>query len=854
MSSSSCNWGAPRQSIDPASFSLQPKKTVLDQWIALYRKEEEEYRKNHRYPLSAAIDAAIARDEHHEEILEACAWKRRCILSNKHSKIIETLRAQPGYLRFPLLQRLRVLQQKQDDAIKAGKSARPASRFIVDKLANLLDRIERTNKHFLTPQYQRTALSIQQENLWHLPKQPKRQVKTIATMTASVFSDAFDRQYTRQDVKQTPMQTLAVYQHLGHMALSLHITPPNWEALRLDKGRRKEIDLEKLPGALSRLMCAKWWTHKLWRLRCRWREEQLRAAGQVSRQTSPYLSRDALNAFREQRRRLRDFLKSHELVNEDGFTIDLDEVYYASASSPKHRRFEMMTTMKGLELIAETRGDIPTFITVTCPSRFHATTEDGHPNARWDGSTVHDSSDYLVNRFFSAVRKKLKRNNLYWYGIRVAEPHHDGTVHWHMMIFACPEERETIEKIVRDIAIRDEREELGDDITPRFKSEIITAEKGSPTGYIATYIGKNIDRGAVDGDDPKTGKPRKDNESGKEMAETVENAIGWAGLHGVRQFQFFGIPSRQVWRELRRLACQMARTPDGPQRLPDPAMDNVLACADAGDFAAYIMAQGGVLIPRRDYVVRTAYDIADTENDYGETPIQIYGIYSPMLGDASRICTHPDTWKLVKKAAPATSPAAQPGESVDVSGGPAAPWTRGNNCPLHQNMAIEIRTEMLWREGTPSRQMPVTAADDGNVAERRARIQQRIPAAQLEITPEEIDLLARGCVVRLEDGRTYRASRITGELLPVTHPPPLKRIPGRIREQRWCANRRDPRTLAQQCLEQWKVKQAELQKKSTIAPCELNNEGGDAANSKNCDQVTSFVSRLKKAAQRNESA
>ncbi|MDA6077440.1 hypothetical protein O0544_17260 [Edwardsiella anguillarum] len=67
-------------------------------------------------------------------------------------------------------------------------------------------------------------------------------------------------------------------------------------------------------------------------------------------------------------------------------------------------------------------------------------------------------------------------------------------------------------------------------------------------------------------------------------------------------------------------------------------------------------------------------------------------------------------------------------------------------------------------------------------------------------------------MVRLEDGRTYRASRITGELLPVTHPPPLKRIPGRIREQRWRANRRDPRTLAQQCIEQWKVKQAELQK------------------------------------------
>lgn len=66
------------------------------------------------------------------------------------------------------------------------------------------------------------------------------------------------------------------------------------------------------------------------------------------------------------------------------------------------------------------------------------------------------------------------------------------------------------------------------------------------------------------------------------MTESVERAIGWARLHRVRQFQFFGIPSRQVWRELRRLASQMARNPEGPQRLKDDAMDAVLAAADAG--------------------------------------------------------------------------------------------------------------------------------------------------------------------------------------------------------------------------------------------------------------------------------
>lgn len=759
-------WNAPRPAIGPANFAIEPshRKTPLEETLALYAKEKEErekreakakqQREQRKRPASrqerlaeAACECFRQRDLLLPKIRAAHAAARK----DPDSAQLTELTALPGYLRPPLLQHLKRLQQKQKAAEVSGMHSRPASRWLHGKLTVLLRRIEQTNSRFLTSKYQITAVRERLDELLQLPQLTKRRIQTLATLTAGAFSGEFDRQYTHPDSKQNPMQALAIYQRLAHMALSLHITPPHWEALRLDKDRRKGVDLEKLPGALARLMCADWWQHKLWRLRCRWREEQLRAAGQVSRQTSPYLSQDALSAFREQRRRLRDFLKSHELVNEDGFTIDLEDVYYASASSPTHRRFEMMATMKGLELIAEARGDIPTFITVTCPSRFHATTNDGHPNPKWDGSTIRDSSNYLVNHFFAAVRKKLKRKGLFWYGIRVAEPHHDGTVHWHMMMFTRPEDREAIEEIVRDIAIQDDREELGDDITPRFKSEIITAEKGSPTGYIATYIGKNIDRGAVKGDDPKTGKPRKDNESGKDMAETVENAIGWAGLHGVRQFQFFGIPSRQVWRELRRLACQMTRQKDGPQRLPDPAMDNVLACADAGDFAAYIMAQGGVLIPRKDYVVRTAYAIADTENDYGELPTQIYGIWSPAAGEASRVCTHPDTWTLIRKdknkneqAESATSSTAQPVGSFDVSGGTAAPWTCGNNCPTEQNSPnndAENAQDYRWSVPPGSQNVELSMME---------RLKGELSVMRFEVSESVICSLLRGA--RLQDG------------------------------------------------------------------------------------------------------
>ncbi|MDH8107122.1 hypothetical protein QIG23_27455, partial [Klebsiella pneumoniae] len=78
-----------------------------------------------------------------------------------------------------------------------------------------------------------------------------------------------------------------------------------------------------------------------------------------------------------------------------------------------------------------------------------------------------------------------------------------------------------------------------------------------------------------------------------------------ASLHRVQQFRFFGIPGRQAYRELRLLASQAARQQAdkkaGAPVLDNPRLDAVLAAADAGCFATYIMKQGGVLVPRKHH-------------------------------------------------------------------------------------------------------------------------------------------------------------------------------------------------------------------------------------------------------------
>ncbi|WP_172807130.1 replication endonuclease, partial [Escherichia coli] len=498
------DWQQPRHAVGREGTGIPAPESALSSWLDAYRAENEHRQEKadaafSATPLGNLINKSLDAQEKQDKTITLAGDARRQA-RGAVDEAMASLRLLPSYLRDPLIRHLSFLRKKQEADRRKGKKNWQAERYAHGTLRKIFERLDCTDRRWLTPGYRSLAGRERLDDLLYLPQLNKHQIQTLATMTAAMFSSTFEKLcdgFGATDGELTMDITLKVYQMLARMALHLHAMPPHYDALTTDKDRRNEPDTELLPGAILRLTCAEWWKRKLWLLRCEWREEQLRAACLVSRKTSPYLSQDALSEFRAQREKTRDFLKSFMLENEDGFTIDLETVYYAGVSNPVHRKAEMMATMKGLELLAEARGDKAVFLTVTCPSKYHATTENGHPNPKWNGATMRDSSDYLVNTFFAAVRKKLNRDGLRWYGIRTVEPHHDGTVHWHMMVFAHPEEIDTIVSHTRDIAIQEDRHELGNDITPRFKVEYVDGSKGTPTSYIATYIGKNLDSRAV---------------------------------------------------------------------------------------------------------------------------------------------------------------------------------------------------------------------------------------------------------------------------------------------------------------------------------------------------------------------
>lgn len=454
------------------------------------------------------------------------------------------------------------------------------------------------------------------------------------------------------------------YMRAGFISLQFNVTPPHWERVT-----KKYVGEDEIAPAITRMFNEVWWRGRLRRIAAAWREHLHIAVGNVSKKKHAYASKNCVTDWREQKRRTREFLKGLDLEDEDGNRISLIEKYDVSVANPAIRRCELMTRIRGFENICNELGYVGEFYTLTAPSKYHATTKAGYRNTKWKGASPSDTQSYLTG-LWARIRAKLHREEIRIFGIRVAEPHHDGTPHWHMLMFMLPEDVERVRLIIRDYAWEEDRHELRSDKAKkaRFHAEAIDPEKGSATGYVAKYISKNIDGYALDGE--------TDDESGELLKETAPAVSAWAARWHIRQFQFIGGAPVTVYRELRRLAD--TETAHGLS----VEFAAVHDAADAGDWAGYVNAQGGPFVRRDDLQVRTLYEPRAEFNQYGEETVCIRGVYDSAVGAGTPILTRLTQWKIVPKRAVDLA--------VDVKGAPAPSRSSVNNCTGSENEPPEL--------------------------------------------------------------------------------------------------------------------------------------------------------------------
>lgn len=363
-------------------------------------------------------------------------------------------------------------------------------------------------------------------------------------------------------------------------------------------------DCDRDGPAIARMACERWWRRQLRATRGRSAEGAAIRMGMVSKRGELYASETTVKRRRGQKARNRALLEAFRAVNESGQEYTLAELADLSVSNPKLRRMELMSRIAGCEAYARQQDHAGEFYTITCPSRMHAKRTnrrgDVFDNSRYDGTTPREAQAYLC-ALWAKARAALHRAGIRPYGFRVTEPQHDGTPHWHLLLFLPGDHVEPTRAILRRYALEDSGSEPGAQ-AHRFTAVAINWSKGSAAGYIAKYIAKNIDGYGVESD-----------LFGKDPKQSAERVDAWASTWGIRQFQQIGGPSVTVWRELRRLESEEAGT-----------LEAARAAADAGNWAAFMEAMGGAACDRDARPIRPFY-LGDVDTETGEIPANRYG-------------------------------------------------------------------------------------------------------------------------------------------------------------------------------------------------------------------------------------
>lgn len=538
-----------------------------------------------------------------------------------------------------------------------------------------------------------------------------------------------------------------------------YVQGARWRALPIGERRAAVAEWLRVRGApvdpkadadglAARAACARWWRRVLRAQVTEAYERAATAGAMVHRRAEVYATDVAVRRRRAMRARNAATLKrvSARAYDADGAPLYVDatalqvsttlaEASDASVANPAIRRGEMMTRVRGFEDAAREHGHAGYFVTLTAPSRYHRMLSTGEPNPKWDGaSTPREAHAYLL-RVWARVRAAWKRARIEVYGFRIVEPHHDGTPHWHLLLFADPALRGRFDParwfdrrahsgmvgLFGFYALAEDGGEPGAR-EHRFKVEAVDPRKGDAASYMATYVSKNIDGKRADGE-----SIGDDAEAGGDAIESSERVLAWASAWRIRQFQQVGGPPVGVWRELRR---EWDDGRDAPVRVELFAAAG--EAADAGDWGAFVDAMGGPAVRRCDRPLRVWREVSPIAGRYGQPVTVTRGVRAWGLRPADGIAPPIKGWNLLRTRtvewrvdvrAARGSRGERPARRSAATAQRATPWTRVNNCtrPHPDEWARRAR---LARCGPTAR--PIEAPSSVDPAEARARLAEWI--------------------------------------------------------------------------------------------------------------------------------
>lgn len=386
---------------------------------------------------------------------------------------------------------------------------------------------------------------------------------------------------------------------------------------------------------LARFTCSSWWLRRLRIVHAKQAEAAAINAGLVHKHANMYCSDDTLKRRNDQLKRNAETLENIKLANQStGEIITLATAANAGLANTYNRASELITRTKGFQDLSRKYNHHCVFLTITTPSRMHAVTSDGKPNPKYNGTKPDEAQRYLVE-CWARVRAKLARHvyengdkGLKFYGLRVVEPHHDGTPHWHASIwYKHKDDLQIIKDAVLEHFLHGENCDGNEQGARENRVLFKECDERGAVGYMLKYILKNMKGLGIDGE--------KSDEGSIDSEEGTSRVEAWAATWRIRQFQQVGGHSVTVWREFRRVDKEDVLPKFYWAWLSAQRVEKKHA-----NYAEFVEAMGGLETKPKESIFKVEYDFINGRGAYGDTILKkvkgVIGNFFMQSGEARK--------------------------------------------------------------------------------------------------------------------------------------------------------------------------------------------------------------------------
>ncbi|WP_225786889.1 replication endonuclease [Pseudomonas sp. Marseille-P8916] len=322
----------------------------------------------------------------------------------------------------------------------------------------------------------------------------------------------------------------------------------------------------KLISAISeRLECKRFWKQALEKKANQDRldhEARYALLGETSKNgldiAQLYCSNETLERERQKRSDNEKILSNYKVINTR--TNQEESLLAIAQTNEQNRVSALYFTAKSLERLAHEKNFIWIFVTLTAPSKYHPNPLNGRRT--YDAELGIKASHNYINTKWKQIRaslnvKGIKASPDGYFGFRTVEPHKDGSIHWHLLMFVDKNAVEDVASVIKQ------------KFPEKYAADVVYGKQGAGSATAATYLYKYISKSVSKSKSPQLSENDIAVDLEREARDLAsmrnkERVQACLAALRIRQYQLFGVCNlTTVFKKINKLDLESISPPAG---------------------------------------------------------------------------------------------------------------------------------------------------------------------------------------------------------------------------------------------------------------------------------------------------